>query len=465
MVHGGGHHDSGGGHHHGSGHHGGGYRGGGHHYRSGWGGQRHHHLHSNNNVFVVNQNPWNSGWSSFWAPPVYRRQRIVVRDRHSGDDCDKCCEACCLSLCTCSTCCLLTESTRVAASQDRSQTQTTAVRERTGPKFLCPGFCFSLFLLFILLAGSHMDTTWTLNAGESRQILKPFLISDIVVSSQNPEDVQVYALSGNPCPPLTGPTVTLEDDRPISLSMNDFQYDYFFLNPGSKISLDVSQKKGSTNLYLLRGESVLHQLDMNWIDDVDFAGRALVKLFASQGGYADVNLKYKARNADTYILVYDNASSSRGELIVHYKVDLTTYDLRGITPVCTGLDDPCSFHVKNEKSCMFVQVSGHPGPLSASDIVTIDLTGKRKWRLIVVLSSAPLLLFLLYAASGSFQKRDNSSYQPVGNEEERPPPTAPHPLPHAAPVQAQPAPEDYGAIPIVPAENVTPIPPPQKVSR
>ena len=56
-----------------------------------------------------------------------------------------------------------------------------------GAYLFFPGFGLSLFLFFVLLAVSDMDTTWTLNFGKSRQIVRPFLNSEILVSSGSPE--------------------------------------------------------------------------------------------------------------------------------------------------------------------------------------------------------------------------------------------------------------------------------------
>ena len=72
--------------------------------------------------------------------------------------------------------------------------------------------------------------------------------------------VHVFSFDGA-CPPLTGPPVTLQfGPSTRHLEEGNYQFEYFWLNEGSKIRVDVTQLHGSSNVYILMGDQLLERL-------------------------------------------------------------------------------------------------------------------------------------------------------------------------------------------------------------
>ena len=123
------------------------------------------------------------------------------------------------------------------------------------PNFLCWGLALSLIMGIVLVALSGIRTEWTLNAGESRRIETPILQRNIIVSSSSSGnshrlDAMVYDL--DECPPLTGPPVTFQDYKNVSVAIGAYEYDYFFLNKGSNIDVQVEHvSSGEAAVYVL----------------------------------------------------------------------------------------------------------------------------------------------------------------------------------------------------------------------
>ncbi len=112
-------------------------------------------------------------------------------------------------------------------------------KQRRTANFRCIGLCVSIIVMIILLALSGINTTWTLNAGETRRIETPILSRQITVkatrsTSRLPLNAVVYSLAS--CPPLTGPPLVVRDSRVFHLRPEEYQYDYLYLNTWSSIS-------------------------------------------------------------------------------------------------------------------------------------------------------------------------------------------------------------------------------------
>jgi hypothetical protein len=454
MVHGGGHHTS--------------STGGGGGSSSSSGGFHHHHHNQGNrngwnnrsNVVVVNQqqrgynpgSPWYTGrplWSS--TNPQYRDAEF-----HSSE-----------------------RSERSSAIDGDARERLGGDEETRAPNKLCQALCLSIVILVALLAFSQLDTTWTLNVGETRHVRLPVLNNRIDISTDDKIGVRVYDFPGKECPSLTGPTVTLEDENTLHLGTGDYQYDYFFLNKGSVLNLDYHQTKGATNIFILRGESNLQRLEGYTDDDDDdhFRRQALKKRYVAEGGHSSGSFQYTAKQNNVYMIVYDNVSpATTGTILVHYTTTLTTYNLHGQEPVCDESVDTCSIDLPNRMRCILVQAISDSGDHTSDEIVSVEVTGTRCWSFLLFYSAMPFIFFLLRSLCQLRSSR--SSYQPVGSlEEPNPPPTAPESVepirpPTAPPSESEPLPSappearlvetepDYSGIIIIPAENVIPVPPP-----
>ena len=342
---------------------------------------------------------------------------------------------------------------------------------RRTPNYRCIGLALSVIMVIVLLALSGINATWTLNAGESRRIETPILSRRITVSSPTSSssklEVVVYDLKS--CPPLTGKPVGLQDERNMTLGVDEFRYDYFFLNAGSTIDVNAHQTEGTSDLYILEGANALRRLQSP-SDEDPFGKDAVAHGFVEDGG--DTNLNFKVKRSEIYTLAYDNAATRTGMLTTRYNVTLTTYDLHGLSPVCANLELDCRIARPDHGSCLLVQAKASRG---STQVVTVKLHGQRRWLPILVYSIAPYLLGWLAARV----LKPKSSYQPVEftedqrhahqennvvddevhDQQENPPPTAPSTAPleavPSAPVEAEVVDQEH--VPMVPAEYVVPI--------
>jgi hypothetical protein len=325
--------------------------------------------------------------------------------------------------------------------------------DTTTPPYRCLGLFLSIVMAVVLLALSGINETWIINAGESRRIETPILNRQIKLQSNSNEDmVVVYHLQT--CPPLTGPPVQLQDRHDMILGASEFQYDFFFLNAGSTVDLNVIQSEGASNLYILQGANALRRLESP-SDDDPFGKDAVVTGFSGDGGSA--NLSYRVKQSDVYTLVYDNVGPRTGVLSTQHNISLTTYELQNVTPICKDLKRDCQILRPDHGSCLIVQAT----IADKTAVVTVTIHGRRRWLAIFAYSIMPYLVALLVA----YLCRPKSSYQPVGvfdhtaPDDERPPPTVPRQPVEAipsAPMESQVLEEEEN-VPIVSAEYVVPI--------
>jgi hypothetical protein len=344
-----------------------------------------------------------------------------------------------------------------------------------------------------------------MDPGESRQVRIPNLQRKISISSildpDSSEHVAVYEIP-RACPPLTGPRLhhqpqpqqqqpqSQPQQTTIQLAVDDYQYDYFYLNQNSQIYVELSALRGSTNVYLFRGNHILHHLQEEQNcnskgDEQHWRSSAIIKRFISnQGSYSSAQIHYQVPYSDTYVLVYDNASSkSPSALSVNFDITLTTYNLQKYLPVCNILSNaPCILEWKQQPNpkCVLFQVQTTSSSSSAMYVgnnpVTIQIQGEsRRWYSLILYSSIPLgIAILIQLLSRGGRHNRWNGYHRLGNNRDNVPDTnvavrdieSDRPPPAEAPVQPSAPPiwmdheEDYGSIPIVEAEYIAPIAPP-----
>ncbi|KAI2509548.1 hypothetical protein MHU86_4809 [Fragilaria crotonensis] len=335
MVHGGGHHSI---NYHEGGDHSGGAGSssdGGRNHDQTWDtstGWMHRH-HTTDVVVVNNYQPTNYEWNSY-------QRTIPVSNRSGDEECERCCRSCCTA-----------------------HSPVDSVRERPHKSnSSCPPITIPIIVFVIALILSNMRDEWTLNAGETRQIPNnAWLHNQVSISTNIQGSASIYSMNGA-CPPLTGPTVSFGQTEDLTLSEDDYQYDYFYLNTGSFLDVTFTQDYGATNVFVLRG------LRVALSHDNSFSSAALLTRYAGAGQTA--NVQYSALASDTYTVIYDNASNSNGHATVTYQVTLTTYNLDGVTPVsdCEG-SVSCSIDVRG-RTCILVK---------ATDEVTVHVSASRRW--------------------------------------------------------------------------------------
>ena len=237
-----------------------------------------------------------------------------------------------------------------------------------------------MIVFIVILIVSTVSDSWTLNAGETRQVKTKAALNDIVYISTNiPDSLTIYALEGS-CPPLNGPAVSFGDTEDIQLARGDYQYDYFYLNAGSFLDVTLTQEHGATNVLVFQGLLAAKNYMQN-SDDDSFSSPVCLQSYAGAGQTARV--QYTPSRSDTYVVVYDNASHSKGHATVSYTVNLTTYNLDGKTPVenCESTNT-CSFDIVGH-GCILVR---------AESEVTVHISASRRWGALFFYSAIPLVI-------------------------------------------------------------------------
>jgi Domain of unknown function (DUF4793) len=286
--------------------------------------------------------------------------------------------------------------------------------------------------MITLLALSSIQHMYVLNEGESRQIFQqsPILLTtDLMVTGAGDPGTQVsiYNVPSH-CPRLNGPQVISEDTRTISLQVDDYQYDYFYLNAGSYIFVDALATRGAVNFYIIRGEQVLARLEGDSSEDEsDFGRIAARQRFLTQNDRQPSSESYHVPKSDIYILLYDNASTGPTQLQVHFKLVLSTYNLAGRMPTCQirSLQDQCHIHYRSiHHNCVIAQVS-RPSGVFSEKVVHLDVQHRRNWMLILFLSALPILWPILQVILQNRSTPYERVPEAYGFSPDLPPATAP----------------------------------------
>jgi Domain of unknown function (DUF4792) len=302
-----------------------------------------------------------------------------------------------------------------------------------------------------------------MNPGESRRVQIPIFNKEIHITANDALGLQTYYLSH--CPDLTGPTRILEESHSMSVSTGEYQYDYFYLNSGSRITLDVRQDQGASNVYVVHGEENLRTLESN--SEVDFSQISDMKRYVAVSNHNEgtLSLVYKARRNDVYIVVYENAGFRSSSLQSHVVLQMTTYNLDGVTPICDESQDECVVSIARHKNCLLVQAAQRSDDNSTGGqdnqiVATAEIRGKRKWGVLFAWSLSPigiLILGLLHERISAGKRGGTgpsySSVEPSVDETPpepapwmNPPAVAPHPPSDNAasnPLVLPTAPPDY----------------------
>lgn len=320
---------------------------------------------------------------------------------------------------------------RVESTQSiQSSGGETGFQERAGG--LCSKgnqFCLVLLLTAILVVNlvhvSRGNHSWTLNPGESFEITPAYLIDTISIKSEGTKrGAQVYAIpSQQGCPPLTGPLVTIaSQEDTIFLAKDSYQFQYFYLNEGSSIHADIVALSGSANVFLLRGDHALRQLENSLFFPPTANNRHCVMqqfVSSSSPAISSTKLSYQIQNTDTYILIYENPTIGATRLLASLSLDMTTYDLSDrynhyeFSPTCNNTATKTCFlsipflapFFRNKGECFIVQTPAKvvdPDELDVDDdgTVTIHITQHRRHGWIVLLSFLPLLTFSMWPYCG-----------------------------------------------------------------
>ena len=349
--------------------------------------------------------PWSPG-QTLAGQSTFHRPLLSPHQSHSDDDAARCwnwmtCRGC--------HCCCQSSSSRSNRRRDETgvyshpQYQQQHQQEPGSTAKSCYNFVY--ILLYVLTFGglyhyasrcSHQE--WTMHPGESRHAATAgFLTNSVQVMSHqeqrsvsprnnnngtDSDDVEsrgiaVYAVGSRECPPLTGPPVILHSpSQELVLLHNAFEYQYFYLNKGSIMSVTAHQIIGATNILVLKGSKVLARIQGQQpgsnnnnnnnrhttfmdalfnkvVSSLDFSTEEIMleQLSWTQDDKGPVEFSFTSPSSDVYVLLYDNAAANEAATLeVQYDMDLKTYNLEGLVPWCShSAPVPASYSSNNQQ--------------------------------------------------------------------------------------------------------------------
>jgi hypothetical protein len=264
----------------------------------------------------------------------------------------------------------------------------------------------AVVLLLINLAAhggskSGGETPLILNVGETWQIPTPSssLCSSFEIKSitQDPglevfEFPPIISNDVAECPSTTGPELVLQESHTIILKGYEYQYDYYFLNAGSVVTVEASQQTGASNIYLLKGIEYLKAFETLETDagvaSEYFQGQSILTRISGNGD--STILTYEVQHADAYIFVYDNDPWTwtwQTKIQVDVTVTVATHSLENKKPVCSAADtingckwawDNASDRQRIPSSCIIVKaVSSSMETTTADDGHTVLISDDR----------------------------------------------------------------------------------------
>lgn len=300
-----------------------------------------------------------------------------------------------------------------------------------GPTNECYSLCWILAFLFplafICFAGTHYE--WTLHPGSSRRVVISSMLTRSVETHRLNSDTEngkllIYSVESK-CPPLTGPNITEAFAYEKEIKPGQFVYNKYFLNPGSIIDVTVEAHKAGARIYLFRGETSFNA----WARE---PGEYKDNPISRSNAYDDPDfgpghITYTSYQAETYFLVYQNPFQKNAELTATVKRILTTYDLNDTDPIpfsmCSNNGTTCEVRLKAWTAiCIVVQAesSARNGTvaLNKNNIVTVDITGHRRWSTVVIVCAVPIIILGLFSYCAHKQRMDESTMSKAGQVSE-----------------------------------------------
>ncbi|KAG7356407.1 hypothetical protein IV203_001093 [Nitzschia inconspicua] len=399
--------------------------------------------------------------------PLLRQEENSNGDQDDAKCCRWCCFCCCCSICLKSLgyCCSF-----FAA----------AIRPGRSISVIA-GLGGTALLFATLVVFSGYTEYWTLNAGESRQVHYGWLTREVDIQVVTPNTsvfVDVFTFR-NKCPALNGPIVTVHHQLEMAFNPGDYQYNYFYLNLGSKIEATLTQNYGSSMVYLLRGQDKIDTLEKpshsnpNWLDDL--LRKYVKKWQVKSNTYQPTVAEFRAsQSSDEHVLLYDNPYKTRGHLSLDLWLDLTTYDVEGYAPRCSDVAFQKTCHSIQTEFAKCIIVDTSPSSNNGSkDEVRIAILGYRDYYFITMLSIIPAVLVVFlqiccWSRKSGTRLNESASDSHTAIAEPHaysrvPTSFAPSPSELTEPT-ASPAWEDSAQVPVVTAELVEGGPPPTNAS-
>jgi len=239
-----------------------------------------------------------------------------------------------------------------------------------------------LFVVLTVISGTSDE--WELNGGESRETNVrggSFLVRSISIEGY----ADVFNFNDG-CPSLTGTPIIMNKTYDITLQRDDYQYDQFYLNKGSRLEITVDQSRGATDILLFTSRDSFD----DWQDeDIDSSDGDANRAWYVQQGQPPADLHYSAHRSDFYTIVYNNDYHRFGEATVSYKITATTFDLDGQNPYCPSDEFGCKIAVAKSASsnqCIIVRI---PTDVTSTIVSTHQ---QRVWSSVLALAAIPLII-------------------------------------------------------------------------
>ena len=332
--------------------------------------------------------------------------------------------------------------------------------------------CFLLILILPILVYFYTNTSdsWRLHTGASRHVVISTTFSKSVSITRTPPTQEhghenevdtggqflAYHVDGG-CPPLTGPELTLEHRRDLHLEAGEYDWNRYYLNPGSVLNVTVTANSGGVKAFLFRGKTAFESWRRDPSEYSSFFRRA-----HTYEGLDPAVILHEAVIAEAFYVVYSNAFRWSADVSIDVVRTLTTFNLSGVDPLpaedchadgtaCTiplkpwhlacivveAQDPPRRYHNANEtfttrsideygnvtkqSYTSDYAVAEQEGHSTLDAIVYVDVEGQHRWAAILTLVLVPAMLLFCVTDCGKGRDKDGdeSSFERRRNISER----------------------------------------------
>ena len=317
--------------------------------------------------------------------------------------------------------------------------------------------CFLLLLILPILVYFYTNTSesWRLHTGASRHVVISTTFSKAISITRTPPTQEhghenevdtggqflAYHVDGG-CPPLTGPELTLEHRRDLHLEAGSYDWNRYYLNPGSVLNVTVTANAGGIKAFLFRGKTAFESWRRDPSEYSSFFRRA-----HTYEGLDPAVILHEAVIAEAFYVVYSNAFRWGTDVSIDVVRTLTTFNLSGVDPLpaedCHGEGTVCTIPLKPwHLACIVVEAQDPPrryrnpnetfttrsidewgnvtkqsytsdyavaeqeGHSTLDAIVYVDIEGRHRWSAILTLVLVPAILLFCVTDCGKSREED-----------------------------------------------------------
>ena len=271
-----------------------------------------------------------------------------------------------------------------------------------------------------------------------------------------------YHVDGG-CPPLTGPELTLEHRRNLHLEAGAYDWNRYYLNPGSILNVTITATNGGVKAFLFRGKTAFESWRRDPSEYNNFFRRA-----HTYEGLDPAVIVHEAVIAEAFYVVYSNVFRWSANMSIDVVRRLTTFNLSGVNPLpdeeCSSDGTTCNIPLKPwHLACIVVEAQDPPhrfhntngtkmttstdewgnvtkqsytsdyatadqdGHSTVDAIVYVDVEGQHRWAAFLTLVLVPaLILFFVGKCSAVGREMDGNEssaaifHNTTGNGEQMP---------------------------------------------